>query len=186
MHPVVGAQIAGRRERKGSVEDFICYGENRSEHGTDLRSQPGEVAEDPPQLQMPELLQNRHGRLSIHLSARHSFKNTSAGIPVARARRRVNDDVGIDEEQLLEAPFHELVEFVRGNVAGASRDYRSIGLLFAPFWLSSEVLVDGLSNKGGDRRFAPPRLVLKTAPLFRRQKDLQPFAVHTHSIHISC
>lgn len=119
------------------------------------------------------------------MSACYGFENVSAGIPVARAIRCVNDDIGVDEEQLLETPFYELVELIGGNVAGVPSDYRSIRLISAPLWHSTEMLVDCLSDKSSNRRIAPPCLVLETPPLVRSQKDLQPFAVHTHSIHTS-
>lgn len=124
MHAIVGAQIAGRREREGSAEDFIRHGEDRSEQCPSLFSQSGQITEDASQLQVPDLLQHRYGRSPVRLSAHHGFENMSAGIPIARARRRVNNDVGVDEEQLLETPFHELVEFVGGDETSAPIDYR--------------------------------------------------------------
>lgn len=133
---------------------------------------------------MPNLFEDGNRRPGVCLTERGSFEDAGAGISIAGMGRCIDDDVRVDEEQLSEAPFDELVELVGSDKASAPSDYRSIGP--PPVFLGDdrEMRVDRLSDQRGDRDTAALGLLLKVAPLLRSQKYLESLAEHTHSIHI--
>ncbi|MGH2752304.1 MAG: hypothetical protein ACRDK3_15760 [Actinomycetota bacterium] len=99
------------------------------------------------------------------MAARDGFEDAGAWVSITRARHRVDDDVRVDEEQLPESLFDELVELVGGQEATPTGDDGSIRPSPISFGHHPEMFADCLSDECSNRGTAALGLLLEMAAL---------------------
>lgn len=184
VHAIVSSELRRYFEGQGLPENLVRHRESRSEQSSDVGRHSGEITKCTPDFQVPDLFEDGDRRPAVCFTEGDSFENASAWISVARAGHCVDDDVRVDEEQLPEAFFDELVELVGSQEASASSENRLIGPPPVSFGNHPEMFVDCLSDQRGDRSTAALGFLLEVAALLWGQQDLESLAIHTHNIHI--